>query len=158
MGLLSNLLKKKEDTTKSENVNVTGTSHYLDNIMKLAKKNSKFNSSKEDIIKSNFVNQNIYEYTFKDYTAELIPEPTNEHDPNAIQVLINGKVVGYIKKGSCSHIKNLISSGSIKSVTASITGGNYIRVDNSNGNEITENFYLHKEKFEISIKLHIVLN
>jgi hypothetical protein len=33
-----------------------------------------------------------------DTVALLVPEPTNEHDPNAIMVLIRGELVGYLSR------------------------------------------------------------
>lgn len=33
-----------------------------------------------------------------DCIAELVPEPTNEHDPNAIMVQIEGRCVGYLSR------------------------------------------------------------
>ena len=33
--------------------------------------------------------------------------------------------VGYIKKGSCTHVKNLLKSGKIAKIDAEIHGGKY---------------------------------
>lgn len=47
---------------------------------------------------------------------ELIPEPDNPYDKNAVRVDMDGLTVGYIKKGSCSHAKNLLNSPDFVSV------------------------------------------
>lgn len=54
---------------------------------------------------------------------ELIPEPENLHDPNAIKVLIDGYHVGYIKSGSCAHVRQLIDGGLIHHLSATIYRG-----------------------------------
>ena len=33
-------------------------------------------------------------------TVELVAEPTNAHDPNAVKVLLNSRHVGYLARGS----------------------------------------------------------
>ena len=43
--------------------------------------------------------------------VELIPEPDNPHDPNAVRVEVAGVHIGYIKAGSCSQVKNLLDAG-----------------------------------------------
>lgn len=47
--------------------------------------------------------------------AELAREPDNRHDPNAVQVLVRGKRVGYLKRGAAKRfnkrLKGLEESG-----------------------------------------------
>lgn len=104
---------------------VAGTSYKQREIKSLGSLNPDYQLNKAQLIKKGLLNTSVYEYTFKKLKAELIPEPTNEVDPNAIKVIVSGKHVGYIKKGSCAHIKKLLKSNTIVSVTANVKGGNY---------------------------------
>ena len=67
----------------------------------------------------------MYQFDFYPSNVQLIEEPENEHDPNAIKVVIDGVHVGYIKAGSCSHVKKLLRENKISSISAEISGGKY---------------------------------
>jgi HIRAN domain len=43
-------------------------------------------------------------------TAQLVPEPTNKYDPNAVQVLIAGSLVGYLPKEDAVRYASTLSS------------------------------------------------
>ena len=45
-----------------------------------------------------------------------------------MKVLVNGVHIGYIKKGSCTHVKKLIDENRIIGIYADISGGKYKRV------------------------------
>jgi hypothetical protein len=62
-----------------ELIRVVGTSHYQDALLELAPR-------KAD------------EQVRRDAVAELVPEPGNPHDPNAISVQIEGRLVGYLSR------------------------------------------------------------
>lgn len=118
-----------EEPTVSNNItekhHVTGISHYMDNLMQLADENDIYNYSKRELIDNAWEEQRIYQYDFYIDKAELIEEPANPYDPNAIKVVLDGMHVGYIKKGSCAHIKKLIASDRIISISAKVGGGKY---------------------------------
>ena len=59
-------------------INVAGESHYQDALHEIA-------GESEGEVRL-------------ETTAALIPEPTNPHDPNAIRVEIDGKLVGYLPR------------------------------------------------------------
>lgn len=50
-----------------------------------------------------------------DCIAELLPEPTNPHDPNAVMVRVEGKCVGYLSRQNAvefgPRIKAMIETG-----------------------------------------------
>lgn len=111
--------------SKEKTYRVTGTSHYVKNIMKLASKNSDFKLSKRDIIDNGLEESRIYEYDFYGTRATLEPEPDNPYDQNAIKVTIDGIHVGYIKSGSCKHILNVINQNRIEKIDFKMGGGKY---------------------------------
>jgi len=138
MDILRNLFKKKPQPTpqqrhpatdgKTTKHKIAGVTHYENNILTFARPEPLYNKSKKEIIAAKAYNQNIYKYTFVKCPVELVPEPTNPHDPNAVQVVIGGLLVGYIKAGSSKHILNLISANKITNLDYEITGGDFINV------------------------------
>ena len=118
-----------DELLKTENHRVAGVSHYEKNLLLLANKNDNFMLNKKQLVKKTLLNKNIYEYTFFPKKVELIEEPDNEYDPNAVKVLIDGQHVGYIKRGSTSHVKKILNSNNVKEITAKILGGRYKYVE-----------------------------
>ena len=114
---------------KKERFHVTGTQYYRnDFIEKLGELDDEYNDKASDIKESHFDGDRIYQYYFGGLKADLIPEPENEHDRNAVKVMVNGILVGHIKKGSCSHVKNLMASPNFAGIDVEIEGGNYKEV------------------------------
>jgi collagen type III alpha len=42
--------------------------------------------------------------------AELVPEPTNEYDPNAVMVKIDGQCVGYLSRQDAKELGEYIAA------------------------------------------------
>lgn len=152
---LESLDSLTNNSQKTENHKVAGTSYRQEVIKSLGTLNPDYQLTKSQLIKSKLIDCAIYEYNFPSLATELIPEPSNVHDPNAIKVMISGQHVGYIKRGSCPHIKNLINSNSIKSVTAHIYGGKNKRVNCYDDYGDADSFELEKEEYDIGIKITI---
>ena len=110
--------------SKEKIYKVTGVSHYVKNIMSLGFKNDDFKLSKKDMIDEGLEGR-IYEYDFFPGKVELIPEPDNKYDPNAVKVVVDNILVGYIKAGSCKHILNIINGNRIEKIECTIGGGKY---------------------------------
>lgn len=110
---------------KSESFILAGVRHYEDNIMSLLRENVDFDRSKQEL-KDWYMDQKVPEYVPKtDLQVALEEEPTNQYDPNAVKVLMNGLTVGYIKSGSCAHAKNVIATGIKKIFVKEIAIGRY---------------------------------
>lgn len=100
---------------------VAGTAHHVDNIMQLSHENPDYKMTEKQMRKMKV--DCVCKYTFDDPTVTLVPEPENQYDPNAIKVLFDGVLVGYIKRGSCGHIHKLIQDDRIVSISGEICGG-----------------------------------
>lgn len=120
---LPNITTQK--TEKVENHRIAGTSFRQKEIESLGEENPIYEYSKKELVDEGFEDEKIYFYNFSPSSVELIEEPDNSYDPNAIKVLIDRVHVGYVKKGSCSHIKKLLHSGNIIKLDAEIHGGKY---------------------------------
>ena len=104
---------------------VAGTSYHLDAIMELAEDNPDYDMTQREIIDAGMEEERIYQYTFPDSPVELVDDPDNEQDPNAIKVLVAGQHIGYIKRGSTGRIHKLQRSDRVLGITAEIYGGRY---------------------------------
>ena len=107
---------------------VAGVSFREDAIIKLARKNSNYSLSKSDIIDMGMTDKEIFRYRWGTRPAELVPEPDNPHDPNAVKVMVDGVHIGYIKAVSCEHVLQLLADDRIRRVTCEIGGGPYKEV------------------------------
>lgn len=111
---------------KTERHRVAGIQYYeKDFVKKLGKYNYDYDLTKKEIKEKYFDGDTIYQYVFDDSVIELVPEPDNPYDSNAIKVMISGVHVGYIKKGSCSRVRNLLNSPDLLKVNVSLYGGKY---------------------------------
>lgn len=118
-------VENKPKECKTENHRVAGITHYEDEVLSLAIENSEYEYTRKELVDFYMIDERIYQYIFPVSKVELIAEPDNQYDPNAVKVLADGVQIGYIKKGSCSHIKNLIRDNKIKNIHAFIGGGKY---------------------------------
>lgn len=136
---------------------VAGTSYHLDAIMELAQENPDYDLTKREIIDDDLTNERIYQYTFTDGPVELVDDPDNEHDPNAIKVLIAGQHIGYIKRGSTGRVHNLQRAGRVLGVTAEIYGGKYKVVTCDEDYDGTEHYDLIKDETEYGAAIEILV-
>lgn len=111
---------------KREHFHVTGTQYYQDNFVEeLGEYNYDYDETASALKEAYYDGDKIYQYDFLNLKAELVPEPDNEYDPNAVAVLANGIKVGHVKKGSCTRVKNLLKSPDFVGIEIEITGGKY---------------------------------
>ena len=104
---------------------ITGLRYRMENVMALAKANPNYKLDKAAIIKKGLTDTYIHKYLFTNEPVELVQEPGNPHDPNAIMVVVAGKHIGYIKAGSCAHLNKVINEGRVDKVLCRISGGPY---------------------------------
>lgn len=146
--------KSKNDTEyKIETHKVAGVSYRVDEIASLGLENEDYNYSKKELIELGYEGERIYQYEFYPTKTELIPEPDNPHDPNAVKVIVDNVHVGYIKSGSCRHILNLLKNNRITKIDCEIGGGKYKSLEY----DLYEDKY-NLEKSESQIFVHLKLS
>lgn len=118
--------------SKVEKFNVAGLSYHMGEFMQLAQEDPDYTTKKSEIIDFCLEDQRIYKYYFSPDVVELIPDPDNEHDSNAVAVYADGLHIGYIKAGSCSRVKNLLASGMVENIRLEAWGGPYVYYDSYN--------------------------
>ncbi len=122
------LIVYENRTYKWEYYNAAGTSFRQKEIGSLSHLNDDYLISKRDAIDLDMMYKKIYQYVFSPQNVQLIEEPDNEYDPNAIKIVIDNVHIGYIKRDDCLYVKELIERGLIRKVTADIHGGKYKRL------------------------------
>lgn len=115
----------KDATRLQETFEIPGAFYHRTSIAKVANPNPDWRKSCKSLIKEGKANRKIYRFERTTKTAELVEEPSNSHDPNAVMVTVEGEKVGYISADEALHVKEIMRQHCLKSVTAVITGGEY---------------------------------
>lgn len=133
--------KTKEEVKVYE---VAGVSYYLDSLKSMMVPNYLYKYKKQELIDICQTDEPIYKETVEDGKLEIVPEPNNAHDPNAIKVLINGNLIGYIPAKDCEHLLEVIKNGNVVSTAYIISGGKYKMV--------SEDYDFSKDKSTYSVE------
>ena len=114
-----------ERTLKEENFDGAGVWHYESNIKKLANSNPDWKLTKKQIESAGKTGRKIFKNNYINKPVKLIPEPDNPHDSDAIVIVIAGEKVGYIRSDENVHVRAILDTREIKSISAFIGGGEY---------------------------------
>lgn len=137
-------------TLTEETLHAVGVSYYEDNIQKLACKNPDWQLSAEQIVNSGKAGKRIFRHTYINRPVKLVLQPDNEHDPNAVAVIIAGELVGYISREDNLHVKDILENRDIKSLSGFIGGGEY-KIVGKDG-DITKDEY----GFSVNIRIKYI--
>lgn len=102
---------------------VAGSSFYNEAISKLMQVNPNYGLSDENIAKLG--KDRIYEYYPLHKNVALVPESKNPHDPNAVKVMLNNNLIGYIPSENALFVRKLLTDKSLLSASVAIFGGNF---------------------------------
>jgi hypothetical protein len=92
---------------------------------KLLPENSDYLLSKSDLVEIGAIDERIYKYSPIELDAELVLEPDNPRDPNAIKVLADGVQLGYVPADKTGKVKSLLEKKQIHTITSAFYGGPY---------------------------------
>ncbi len=85
-----------------------------------------------------------YEIPYQEHIegCELVREPQNKHDPNAVKVIINNLHVGYVPADIAKQVGEMIRRK--PTITWIITGGRYKQLDSDTNEVLTmsANYYI----------------
>ena len=115
----------KDATCLQETFEIPGAFYHRTSIAKVANPNPDWKKTCKSLIKAGKANRKIYRFDRTTKTAELVEEPNNPHDKNAVMVIVDGEKIGYIGADENLHVKSILKSKTIKSISATITGGEY---------------------------------
>lgn len=145
--------KQKNDNTKT--YRVTGTEHYKNSILNLALENDDYIKTKRELIDDLLTEERIWKFSFYPSKVDLVPEPDNPYDPNAIKVIVDNEHIGYIKKGSCNHLLKVIAEGRLGNIDCAIGGGPYKFIHEDYDDYGNEKYELECDEVGFSVILHI---
>lgn len=157
MGFFTKLFSRKPaPETKTVSHTVAGTSYRQEIIQAMGVKNPDYALNKRQLVKKYPQGKTVPEYLFLPRKAELVPEPENPHDPEAIKVLVDGQHVGYIKAGSCAHIHRLLQENRIQKIKPKIIGGKYKELYSMDaGARSPEDYEFEKGAMPFGVRLDI---
>lgn len=110
---------------QKEDFTVVGIQYYSNNFRQLATPNPDYDLPDDELKELFATKRRIGQYTYITKPVELVPDPTNEHDPNAIEVHINGLLVGFISSDDNAHVLSLLKGADIKYISSYVRGGKY---------------------------------
>lgn len=111
---------------------IVGTDHYeSDKFLKVIEdelvENDNYTLSNKELLEEYDEGERIYQYEPYLLRFKVVPEPTNEYDPNALKVIIMYEgidyFIGYIPKAKCKAFLKSIQENIIPSL--SLVGGKY---------------------------------
>ena len=112
--------------------------HVIAAIRSMGIENDDYTLTKRELIELDMTDVSIYQYEFYPQKVELVPEPDNPHDPNAIKVVTDGIHIGYIRAKDCEEVKGLLDSGDVVNIKADIDGGPYRCITEDDDGEYQE--------------------
>ncbi len=143
MGFWDKLFKRNNDQTKpteepktepaapktvKKEYEVAGVEFYLKNLKAMMEPNYLYSYSKQDLIGTCNTDVPIYKTSCTATKLGLTQEDDNPHDPNAVLVLMDQKIVGYIPRKDCKHVRHIMDNDLIVSFTCKVYGGKYKQV------------------------------
>ena len=136
-----------------------GMEHHMDALLELAIEDLDYTCTKSEMKKFLLINRRVYQYKFNPTSIDLIPEPENQYDKNAVKIILNDRHVGYIRASEAVGSVDLFNSDRVKRVQVAIQGGKYkiLLGDGSyfDGSEPLSEFTLKKDEAPFSIRIHI---
>lgn len=125
-------------------VPVAGASYYNEAISKAMKLNPNYKLPDEKLIKLG--KERIYKYFPLHENVTLIPEPSNPHDKNAVMIMLNNSLIGYIPREDAPFVRKLVVNNSLLFAGVDILGGN-VKTVRSNNDVVIE-----KNNFHVNLK------
>jgi hypothetical protein len=122
--LIEEVIEVTAPPTEQIEIKVAGFDHYQRELKKcLHEKNEDYKLSAKAFREEVF--ERCYEYETEWLLAEIVPEPENEHDPNALAVYVDNVRIGYIPKKD----QKKVNSVTLINAYAEIYGGNFKETD-----------------------------
>lgn len=130
------IAKKKEAQRPRERktYDIAGLNYHEKDLLEMSSESEEYGMPKSKIIDEGKQDEHIYKYDFPT-SAKLEKDPENEHDKNAIKVLVGGRLVGYIPAKDAVEVGEILATKAVESITAYIEGGPF-KVYDSESEEI----------------------
>lgn len=101
---------------------VAGVFYHKNAVRSAANKRNDFSLSDEDFRSSHSDGKRVFQYYFsRNSKVDLVEEPENLHDQNAIAVYVNGEKIGYVPANLAPELHSILKQE--YSVSAFLKGG-----------------------------------
>ena len=114
-----------DHTLHKEEFAVVGMTYHQESIQRLQVANPQWRTAKDKLIAAGMAEKRIYHYSFINKPVVLERDASGEFGADAVKVLIAGEHVGYVSQESDHHVAEILQYGSVKYITARITGGEF---------------------------------
>lgn len=107
---------------------VVGMHYHPQSFARLQVANPEWRTAKKKILEAEPSGKVIFHYTYINKPVTLQLDPSNEYGVDRVMVFIAGEHVGYLSEDNDAHAREILQYGSVKYITARITGGEYKRI------------------------------
>ena len=94
-----------------------------DVIDQLLTENDDYSMTKKELIEYGLIDTMIYKYDGLSTDVQIVPEPDNPHDPNALKVIVDGIHIGYVPAKEITTVKRILTAEPL--IGCSFHGGEY---------------------------------
>lgn len=142
------VLARRAGTVEQE-FSVAGVSRHQAVFRKYGSVNPDYNMSAREL--EEYVGpSDIPQYDFSDVSLTLETEPDNPVDPNAVKIMMEGELIGYIPKEDAAHVGWLLDNDRIVDADFRVVGGPLKRYD-----PLTESVEKVPLSFGVRISLYV---
>lgn len=117
-----------DHTLHKEDFTVVGMHYHPQSFARLQVANPEWRTARKKILESGQAGKAIFHYDYINKPVTLQVDLSNEHGVDRVMVLIAGEHVGYLSEDNDAHAREILEYGSIKYITARITGGEFKRI------------------------------
>ena len=117
---------KPTEDCDSYNFAVAGVYYHEKDIIEgLMDENPEYDLTKKEIEEDGLEDTYLYKYSVAFADVDLVPEPDNQYDPNAIKVVADGVLVGYVPAKKTKAVRKIMNEKEIVKAQCQIYGGDY---------------------------------
>ena len=117
---------KPTEDCDSYNFSVAGVYYHEKDIIEgLMDENPEYDLTKKEIEEDGLEDTYLYKYSVAFADVDLVPEPDNQYDPNAIKVIADGVLVGYVPAKKTKAVRKIMNEKEIVKAQCQIYGGDY---------------------------------
>ena len=126
---------ERAEPTGSKTYRIARINSCEQELMAFAEEREEYEYSPETIVEKGLADDEIFRYRFPHF-GELAEDPGNEHDKNAVMVLMNGECNGFIPAEDAVEVRRILETKRVVETILDIDGGPFKRFDSDTG-EIT---------------------
>lgn len=126
-----------------------------DVIKNLMDESYEYSMTKRELIDLCMTDQRIYKYLGAPHDVELVPEPDNIHDKNAIKVVADGVHIGYVPREKTAEVKELLATKEIVLIACELYGGPYKILTEDYDDDGKEIYTMNRDRLSIGAQIAI---